>query len=63
MWSDPEIDDPHPIFDAIERRARGGEPTMLSFSPAAPAPGTARTVPALLAAAREEQGPRHALRR
>ncbi|WP_433803590.1 hypothetical protein [Actinomycetospora sp. CA-084318] len=55
-----------PIFDEVDRwahRGAGTAPTMLSFSRGRPTPGTARTVLALLAAAREEHTPRHALRR
>ncbi|MDL5156602.1 hypothetical protein [Actinomycetospora termitidis] len=66
MRPDPVIDDPTPIFDEVDRCARrpGAPASMLSFTPADPAPpGTARTVLALLAAAREERAPRHALRR
>ncbi|GLZ54658.1 hypothetical protein [Actinomycetospora sp. NBRC 106378] len=65
----PDVDAlrPTPIFDEVDRWARHTEavgPSMLTFRrPTAPAPGTARTVLALLAAAREERTPRHALRR
>ncbi|MCD2188172.1 hypothetical protein [Actinomycetospora soli] len=55
-----------PIFDEVDRWAHGpagAGPTMLSFDRARATPGTARTVLALLAAAREEHTPRHALRR
>ena len=58
---------PTPIFDEVDRWARrsaAGRPSMLSFASAtAEPPGTALTVLALLAAAREERAPRHALRR
>ncbi len=68
MSSDVDAFRGTPIFDEVDRWARrpeAGAPTMLSFTgtPAAPTPGTARTVLALLAAACEERAPRHALRR
>lgn len=56
---------PTPIFDEVDRWARDADGrSMLSFGRVdTPTPGTARTVLALLAAAREERAPRHALRR
>jgi hypothetical protein len=64
--ADPTAFRPTPIFDELDRWARdatsGG--SMLSFGGAErPTPGRARTVLALLAAAREERTARHALRR
>ncbi|GAA4828841.1 hypothetical protein GCM10023201_15270 [Actinomycetospora corticicola] len=67
MSSDVDAFRGTPIFDEVDRWARRpeeGAPTMLTFTgtPTAP-PSGARTVLALLAAAREERAPRHALRR